>query len=165
MFLLHLFLMRTFLFSLHQHLNIQNAYPEPVLNPWTTAPKRWGGVMQPLVYTTKWGACPQGLQNALAACSYTAKHRNRTGLDCWISHLTFSWDGPWFHYWFSFCFCYMFCLCVPLSSPCINLWKFRMHTRNLSWTPEPPPQNGGGVMQPLVYTTKWGACPQCLQNA
>ena len=44
---------------------IPGTRPEPLNH----CPKTEGGVMQPLVYTTKWGACPQCLQNALAACS------------------------------------------------------------------------------------------------
>ena len=39
--------------NLHQPLRIQNAYSEPVLNPGTTAQKRWGKIMQPVVYTHK----------------------------------------------------------------------------------------------------------------
>ena len=44
--------------NLHQPLTIQNAYPEPVLNPWTTAPKRWvGGYATPCLYY-KMGCTP-----------------------------------------------------------------------------------------------------------
>ena len=52
------------------------------------------------------------------------------------------------------CFCCIFCLCVPVSSPCINLWKFRMHIN-----PEPvlnpwttaPKRWAGGYATPCLY--------------
>ena len=125
MFLLHFFLMRTFIFSLHQHLKIQNAYPEPVLNPWTTAPKRRGGLCNPLFI----------LQNGVHAPSVYKMHWQRVHRPLNIQTAQ-DWMAE-FHTWnfletvpdfnISFlCFCCIFCLCVPLSSPLTVLERKRM---------------------------------------
>ena len=109
--------------------------------------------LQLLVYASKWGACPQCLPNALAACSYTPKHPNRTGLDCWLSHLDFSCNGPWFHYRFS-----MFLL--PCLLMCTFIFSFHQPWKNQNAYPEPVlnpwTENGGGrLCNPVLLVGPW----------